>query len=296
MPRTPRVRGWILCLWLVWGTSLAQPPEAVRPASASASVPATGAWLVRQLKGNPDVVVIQFPSLQVQGLTLNRCAALVEKSGASRSHVLTDAELAALIHTNGDTSATFYLGHDYTSPDLARFFNAASEQQVPLNPEEKGLRSLLQQIGMLVPDGKGGLSSPRATALVTFGAPQQGDPDVPVDEEMDPTRRASVLGHELSHGVYFTRAAYRSYCHLFWSEQLSDSERAIWRRYLRGLGYDGANEDLLVNEMQALLMHTSDRRDFDAAALGVGDSEFEGMRNRFVLHAGETARHPRTTP
>lgn len=249
-----------------------------------------GEWIVRQLKGDPAVVVIQFPSLQVQGLTLNRVAALIEKTGASRTHVLTDPELERLIRDSGDTSATFYLGHDYTAPDLARFFNAANAQRVALNAEEQGLRSLLEQIGMLVPDGRGGHTAPRVAALVTFGALQAADAQVPDDEAMDPVRRASVLGHELSHGVYFTRAAYRNYCHRFWDEQLTGPERATWRRYLRGLGYDGTNEDLLVNEMQALLMHTSDRRDFNAAALGVGDAELEGMRNRFIMRAAESAK------
>jgi len=244
-------------------------------------------WLVRQLKGDPNVVVIQFPTLQAQGRTLNRTAALIEKSGASRSHVLPDAELEALIRSGGDTDATFYLGHDYTSPDLARFFNAAREQQVPLDADEQGLRSLLQQIGMLVDDGKGGLAAAGVAALVTFSAPQKSDAQIPADQAMDATRRASILGHELSHGVYFTRPAYREYCHRFWHEQLTNAERGLWRHYLKGLGYDGSNEDLLINETQALLMHTSDRRDFSAQALGISELAFEGMRNRFIMHAAQ---------
>lgn len=248
-------------------------------------------WVVRRLRGNPGVVVIQFPSLQVQGLALNRTAALVEKSGASRSRVLPDAELAAFIRASGDTGATFYLGHDYTAADMARFFNAAAEQQVPLDAQEQGLRSLLLQIGMLVTDSQGVqgsegrlVASGRA-ALVTFSAPQENDPEIPPDEAMDRTRRASILSHELSHGIYFTRTAYRDYCHRFWQEQLTASERALWRRYLGRLGYDGKNEDLLVNETQALLMHTSDERDFNAEVLGVNQATLESMRNRFLLNA-----------
>lgn len=101
---------------------------------------------------------------------------------------------------------------------------------------------------------------------------------------MDALRRASVLRHELSHGEFFTNAAYRAHCWRFW-RQLSEAERASWRRYLRGLGYDSANEALMVNETQALLMHTPDTRDFNAAAMGITMTEMESLRMRFQLSA-----------
>ena len=47
------------------------------------------------------------------------------------------------------------------------------------------------------------------------------------------------------------------------------------------MNYDPANEDLLVNEMQALLMHTPDTRAFGARVLGVSDAQLNDMRARF---------------
>ena len=92
-----------------------------------------------------------------------------------------------------------------------------------------------------------------------------------------------MLRHKFSHGRYFTDGPYREHCWRFWRGQLSETERQTWRRYLDRLGYDPGNEELMVNETQALLMHTPDTRDFDAAALGMGTRELEGLRARFRL-------------
>ena len=39
----------------------------------------------------------------------------------------------------------------------------------------------------------------------------------------------------------------------------------------------------MVNETQALLMHTPDTRDFDAGSLGITATELDGLRARFRL-------------
>ncbi|KQP35451.1 hypothetical protein ASF44_19090 [Pseudorhodoferax sp. Leaf274] len=244
-------------------------------------------WRIARLQGNAAVLVIEFPGLLSQGQAMNRVAALLEKKGASRDRVLGDAELASLIRASGDNAATFYLGHDYTAEGLARFFSLAQAQGVALAAAELRLRQLLLDTGMLAEGGGGGAPAYRATgpgAVVSFSAVQADDPATTQDESMDERRRASVLRHELSHGDFFTKASYRAHCWRFW-RQLDDAERASWRRYLRGLGYDDADEELMVNETQALLMHTPDTRDFNAAALGVTPAQLEALRMRFQLSA-----------
>ena len=155
-----------------------------------------------------------------------------------------------------------------------------------LNPSELRLRQLLIDARLLLRQVQGAEATYRSagvSALVSFSATQADDPKTGPDESMDGTRRASVLRHELSHGEFFTRPEYREHCWNFWRRLLSEPERELWRRYLRGLGYDGGNELLMVNETQALLMHTSDTRDFDAASLGVTATELDGLRARFRL-------------
>lgn len=286
-----------------WRWSLAPPPQAERapvpaprPAAPAVEIgeagvaqllqgPATPDWRVHRLRGNAAVLVIEFPGLLAQGEAMNRIAALLEKNGASRDRVLHDAELQALVRASGDNTSTFYLGHDYEAEGLARFFHLAQSQGVRLAPAELRLRQLLLDARLLAQAEQGTEPAYRAAgpgALVSFSAAQADDPATKPDESMDERRRASVLRHELSHGEFFTNAAYRAHCWSFW-RRLSDAERASWRRYLRQLGYDSANETLMVNEAQALLMHTPDTRDFDAAALGVSMTELEAMRMRFQL-------------
>ena len=238
-------------------------------------------WQPRWLRDNGAVLVIQFPSLQAQGRALNRAAALIEKGGARRDRVLTDTELHAAMAASGDNEASYFLGHDYRAEDLGRFFSLAQAQQLALNADELRLRQLLLDAGLLRATASGPFSGAPARALISFSAEQADDPATPQDESMDGRRRESVLRHELSHGRYFTDSRYHNHCWWFWREGLSQAERQVWRRYLERLGYDPANEELLVNETQALLMHTPDTRDFNASALGMGERQLQAMRARF---------------
>ena len=92
-----------------------------------------------------------------------------------------------------------------------------------------------------------------------------------------------MLRHELSHGRYFTDARYREHCAFFWRSLLTEAERQSWRRYLAAQGYDAHNEDLMINETQALLMHTPDERDFKAADLQWKTADLAALRERFQL-------------
>ena len=234
-----------------------------------------------RLAGNPRVLVIQFPSLQAQGAAMNRIAALVEKTGAPRERVLGDPELAEFIAQSGDSPATFYLGHDYGGGDLARFYRLAAEQRVTLNDAERRLHGILVAARLLAGDGVATAAIDPPQALVTFSAVQRDDPATEADETVDAVRREAVLRHELSHGEFLTRSSYRAHCERFW-RSLTQADRERFRRHLAQLGYDTGNETLVVNEMQALLMHTPDPRAFSAADLGVGEEELAAWRRRFA--------------
>jgi len=269
------------------GGGMQAPTPPSQPGVAPASVAellalrAAADWQPRWLRGKGAVLVIQFPNLWAQGRALNRAAALIEKSGTRRDQVLTDAGLQAALAAADDNEASYFLGHDYRADDLARFFSLAQAQQVTLNADELRLRQLLLDAGLLQTAAPGQFNGNSDRALISFSAEQADDPATPQDEGMDSQRRESVLRHELSHGRYFTDARYRDHCRHFWTELLSETERQTWRRYLDRLGYDPANEELMVNETQAMLMHTPDTRDFDAASLGIGARELEGLRARF---------------
>lgn len=264
------------------------PPPVVRPGAGDAAVPSLSVeailalphpgreWRLMRVQDQPGVLLIEFPDLLAQGLALNRAAAFIEKKHSAGGQVLGDDEMQRLLARSGDSVSTFYFGHDYSAPQLRRFFERAAAQGLKLNAQERQLQALLQAQGLLAekPDAS-------AQALVSFTAVQADDPATASDEGVDALRRESTLRHELSHGEFFTDPQYQRRCWAFWREALSEAERSRFRQLLSSMDYDPANEELMVNETQALLMHTPDPRAFQAAHLGWSEAQLHSLRERF---------------
>ena len=289
--------------WLAWSgqsssqsvpalTTTATLPAAVsrHPATlASASVaqllagsPTRNAadWRVVRLQGNAAVLVIEFPTLLVQGQTFNRAAALLEKTGGLRQQLLTDDQLAALLAKSHDNTETYFLGHDYTANGLARFFNQAERQSIALNPQELRLRQLLLD-ALILKSEVGRYSAQGEQAVISFTMLQLDNPATPQDETVDALRRESILLHELSHGEFFTNPDYQQRSWNYWRRALTEAERRTFRQLLAGMGYDADNEELMVNETQALLMHTPDERAFGPVNLGLNAAQFANLKRRW---------------
>ena len=231
---------------------------------------------VYRLVENPRILLIDFPTLAEQGRAMNRLAALIEKSDMPHDRVLSEAEMATAI-PNPDT---YYFAHDYAATSLARFFSLAEAETQPLNQQERDLLALL--VGAHVIE----------RARVRLRRRDAGDggrhagpgrrPGMPAGETVDAALRDTMLHHEVSHGEFFTNPAYRAHCERFWRERLSEAERALFRSFLTGYGYDPADETLMINEMQAYLMHTPDPRAFSAALLHVTPEKLAELRRRFM--------------
>jgi hypothetical protein len=291
--------GLAAALWILWPRPppLPQPPAVPRPPAAinlapsppapvaTPAIPAAPAFAIQtaneteirehiadtltvfRFAPNPNIIVLDFPTLLQQGLMLDRVAALVEKAGLPRDRVLTDAELDAAIRERGDTIATFYYGHDYSAASLVRFFDLADHQHIVLNEQEEKLRALVRQLGWFAPGAQGGLISiPRVGA----------DPNVTM------SARGSILRHELSHGEFFSDPAYATYVRGFWRTDLTEAERAGMRRFLGSEDYDTADEELMLNEMQAYVMFTLDPQFFQASDAGMTDQRREQLQEEFL--------------
>jgi hypothetical protein len=237
-------------------------------------------WRVARLKEHPAVLVVEFPNLAAQGLAMNRKAALLEKADAPRDRVLDDLALALLVARSGDNTQTFYQGHDYASAALAQFYALVQRQTQPLNAQELRLRQLLLAKGVLQATEQG-LQAVGHQALITFTAVQRDDPRTPEDEGVDERRRESILRHEASHGRFFTQPAYAQHCRQWWREAFTETQREAFRRYLAGLGYDRGNEELMLNEAQAFVLHTPDKRAFHANLVGMTEAALDDLRTRF---------------
>src|SRR5271168_4551265 len=163
------VAGCGICGWLLWPRHAVPPPAPTvalvppRPLPAPARFPITTAdeatilahvaehLTVFRFAANPNIMVLDFPSLRMQGEMLNRVASLTEKAGLPHNRVLNDTELDAAIRARGDTMETYYYGHDYPAGALAGFFALADQERLALDPQEQELRALLQQVGWFAP-------------------------------------------------------------------------------------------------------------------------------------------------
>jgi hypothetical protein len=252
-------------------------PIATQPVSLAGSYPlASEAQIltsrvteltIRRLAENPAILVLDFPGLTEQARMLNRVAALVEKVGQPRDRVLDDAALAVAVRADGGTEESFYYGHNYRAADLARFFALADRDGVRLTPQEERLRSIARDLGWLR-DGAAG-------ALVSV--PQAG-----AEPWLDMRARATMLRHELSHGEFFTNAAYAANVWRFWNDALDNDERAQLRAVLSQASYDPSVEEVMANEAQAFLFHTPDERFFSPASLGFTTERMAALRAGFV--------------
>jgi hypothetical protein len=218
-----------------------------------------------RLAENPAILVFDFPSLREQARMLNRVAVLVETRGQPRDRVLDDDALDKAIRSTGAEPDTFYDGHDYRAADLVRFFALADRDGVRLNPDELRLRDLVRAAGWTDPGAVGALIS-----IPTLGV------------GIDAAARRSILRHEISHGEFFTDPGYAAFTQSFWQTELSDAERAAFRRFLSKQEYDPTDETLMMNEMQAYLVHTADARFFTPELVGLTPERVAALRRRFI--------------
>lgn len=213
---------------------------------------------------DPAIVVIDFPDLNIQGLMLDRVAALVEKAHLPRDKVLDDVALHEAIYDCGDTIESYYYGHDYKAADLARFFTLAAQDGVQLNNQELWLKRLIKQLGWLTPGANG--------AIITLPAATP-----PITKEM----RAVILHHELSHGAFYTFPPYAAYSETFWNS-LTNADRTAFKNFLGSEGYDTTNTNLMLNETQAYLIFTRDPQFFNASAVGMTPAQIDTLRAGFI--------------
>lgn len=247
----------------------AKPGFAIRTASEDAILhnPTAPGMTVFRFAHDTRVLVLDFSTMEQQGLTLDRVAALIEKAGTPRDRVLGDTELLAAIRKGGDTIATYYYGHDYSAESLRRFFTLADAEKIKLDAQEEELRRLLAAEGWFAPGVRRGLIS-----IPAVGA----HPDI------DLRARYAILHHELSHGVFFSDADYQGYVHRFWQSALNAGERDAVRRFLGSEGYDMTYEELMYNEMQAYLMFTQDPEFFHPDLVAMTPQHLADLQRQFL--------------
>ena len=217
---------------------------------------------------NPLVWVLDFPTLETQGLAMNRAAALIEKGRTPRDRVLNDSELAAAIAADRRTTGSWYFGHNYRASDIQRMFELAARDGIRLNPQELWLQEQVE-LSRRVDRG-------RDAAFLTIPG---------IGPQVDAQLRRTILTHELGHGQFFTLPFFAAHVTRVWETGFTEAERADLRRFLTSDGYDARLDEVMANEAMAYLLYTPDRRFFDPARdLGWSDAQAERLRE--LLRAG----------
>lgn len=237
---------------------------------------------VHRYSGNADLLVLDIPTLAEQSRMFNRVVALIERIGAPRDRVMTNEELAEFIRKIGQTELTFAYGNDFRVSELVVFYNLADHGRVELNDEEMRLRRFLLEENLV--KSPYGFLQVNGKDRVILSLPQVQVQNVAEGKSLRITERAreTILRHELSHGEYYANPQYADYCRRFWYTVLGDGERQIFRKFLGARSYDTRNEEMMINESQAYLMHTPDPAAFNPQRSGFTQAQIDRMRQQFL--------------
>jgi len=228
--------------------------------------------------GRRTITVIDFPTLIEQGRMFNRMVALIERIGAPRERVLSNEELSQFIRAVGKTAATLAYGNDFLVSELVVFFNLAELGNIELNAEELGLRQLL--LAQRLMESRNGFYQALLPSAVILSLPQE-KPASPASPPVTALARQTILAHEISHAEYYTNRSYTDFCRQFWRSTMRENERAAFKKFLAKGGYNPENEEMMINETQAYLMHTPDTRAFSPVLVGLAEPVVQVLRQKF---------------
>jgi hypothetical protein len=257
---------------------------------------ATDKFVAYVLKGNERTVVLDFPTTLAQARMFGRVILFIERDGTSKTRVMTVAEVQKWLVKNTKTLDTLTMGNNIRASEFARFFNTARLQEEPLTTDERELYDWLLQMQLLREEELGvAVVEPEA---IVVSVPQvstvQGCAPCSVSAE----QRRVTVEHEFSHARFATDIPYQNYVGWFWSNGMNTVVRSKFTQFLRKRGYDTSIRELVINEMQAFLMHTPNPAAFNASDVGMTEAELTELRQRFqaglvqkpVLNAGKSYR------
>ncbi len=236
--------------------------------------------VVWNLQNQSKVFVFDFPNLTMQGKTFNRVTYFTEQAVFSSGYpkVYNNAEMQEYFDSVRRNQANFAFGHDVQVQELVQFFNLIERDKIEIYTEEVQLRNFLLEQG-LIKFWRGFYQAVQPeVVLLSIPQLQARRADEPAVTE---TIRRTIFQHELAHAEYFTNEYYANYCRTFWNESLTDEQRKAFTDFLSNHNYNIYYADLVVNEMQAYLMHTADAQSFSAAKIGVSEKDLETMRKMF---------------
>ncbi|MGU7775884.1 hypothetical protein ACV229_37750 [Burkholderia sp. MR1-5-21] len=229
----------------------------------------------------PGLFVLYTPGLAEQGAMFSRIVALFERRDMPRDRIVSMTAIERHAHRFDTDPADLTAGNNFSTTELAHFFDIARRQRLTLTEGERTLQALLTGWGLIRDED--GARRPRSAREFLITIPGPGP--APDGTTIDATARAAILNHELGHWRYFSDPAYAHACRTFWWHDLTFAERAELTRQLANVGYD-PRDRIVIDETQAYLLHTpAEYIPFtDTTAIDVA-----GVRRRLQERVGHAA-------
>ncbi len=244
------------------------------------------------LQNNPRVLVLDMPNVEDQSRIFARLVIFIERSSAPRHRILSVEEVLKWRLVNKETLATLTIGNNIRANDFARFFNVARLQNEPITEDENWLLTQLIKHGVIMSVANGYESL--APEKIVISVPQVSKIEGCANCTITMLKRDLILRHELAHARFITDQVYRNYVWWFWHNILTSQQRIDISKYLRSLGYDLSAPDMLVNEMQAFLIHTPESEYFSSRAAGLPTKQMATLHADFQKHYPSPAQPLRT--
>ncbi len=234
------------------------------------------------LYDSPRVLVLDMPNVEDQSRVFARLVIFIERSSAPRHRILSVDEVLKWRLANKETLATLTIGNNIRANDFALFFNTARLQMEPITEDEQWLLARLLEHGVIkaVDNGYESLVPEK----IVISAPQVSKIEGCANCTITPMKRDLILRHELAHARFITDQVYRNYVWWFWHNILTSQQRVDISKYLRSLGYDLGAPDMLINEMQAFLIHTPESEYFSSRAAGLAGKQMAELHASFKKH------------
>lgn len=233
------------------------------------------------------VLILDMPNLREQGKMFSRIVVFLEKGNTPKTRILTTGELQEWMKDSHTSIEQLTAGNNMHVADLVRFFNTAHQQGEPLTHNERRLLDLLQNWNVLREvDSQWVLVEPdRFLVTIPQSSMVRGCKQCLVTA----AQRCTILEHEMSHAKFALDNDYREHTLRFWFKTMSLDVREKFVSFLTSRGYDPNNHELMIDEMQAFLMHTPDTAMFSASELGVTHADLEDLRQAFNKSAALAA-------
>lgn len=177
----------------------------------------------------PTVLIFDTADYAVQDKLFKRLAFFTEKKGY-RGRLVPDEELSGQHGWNA---------HDYRAEDLAAFYELAGRQNFPLLPEERFLKDVLLDNGIITM--RDGNVAAGEGAVVS------------VSRESNGYLRRLFMAHECFHGIYFVDEDFRIFTRQRYDAFDPVSKKVILS-YFDYQSYDITDEYLVFNEFMAHLL------------------------------------------